>query len=214
MASIPKRGAVASPGGSVYRDPANNGVKYTGGPGSYRPPADGVKNITEIGYIPYGGVYEREGLHPFKRVATGGVYEVFTEPEPELVLTLIASLTYPPINTDTITASSVISGGSMITSTLDDIEIFDSKIASGTLIPVLQTYSNWPVEDIEIFDSKIASGTLITVLQTYSNWLVEDIEVVDSKISSGTLTNPLISYTNWPAETIQANSIISGGTLA
>lgn len=213
MASIPKRGAVASPGGSVYRDPANNGVKDTGGPGSYRPPADGVKDITEIGYIPYGGVYEREGLHPFERVATGGVYEVFTEPKPELVITLIASLTYPPVNTDTITASSVISGGSVITPPLDDIEVFDSKIASGTLIPILQTYSNWPVEEIEVFDEKISGGTLVTALLTYTI-PTEDIEVVDSKISSGTLTSLLISYTNWPAETIQANSIISGGTLA
>lgn len=209
MAATPKRGAVSAPRSGVYRDPATDGVKETGGPGTYRPPADGIRDITDINYIPYGGVYEREGDNPFDRVATGGVFERYTEPDPVVINTFIISYPYPPLVEDMMTLDSLITGGSLILIAIDQLDV-DALITSGTLNPLLLSYTI-PVEEISVSGS-LTSGTITTLLLSYTI-PVEEISV-GAEITSGTLTAVGLSYSNWPAEEIDIDAIITGGTLA
>lgn len=209
----PKRGATAPPRSGAYRTPDSDGVRDKNESNPYRPPRDGIKDISDINYIPYGGVYEREGLHPYDRVSTGGAYENPTPVIPEIPTVFIASPTYPPLISDSMTVEGFIAGGSLLQSPQDFIAT-ESVIASGTLVPVLQFYTNWPAEEIETFDSLITGGNLVVALVTYSNWPVEEIEIVDSLITGGSLTNLLIQYSNWPEENMFVNGLITGGTLA
>lgn len=210
MAATPRRGAVSAPRSGVYRDPATDGVKDTGGPGSYRPPADGIKDITEINYIPYGGVYEREGEFPYDMVATGGAYERYTEVAPAALSLILASRTYPPVNTDVSTVESFITGGTLLTSPSDGM-VLSSTIVSGSLNTLLQTYSNWPAEVASV-DSTITGGALAVALISYTQ-PIESMSL-DESITGGTLVTALISYTNWPSEDMVIDSIIAGGSLA
>jgi len=209
----PKRGATAPPRSGAYRTPDSDGIRDKNESNPYRPPRDGIKDISDINYIPYGGVYEREGLHPYDRVSTGGAYE---NPKPvilEIPPVFIASLTYPPLVSDEITVAGMVTGGGMLTPTEDLITAVD-VITGGTLVPILQFYTNWPAEEIETFDSLITGGNLVVALVTYSNWPVEEMEIVDSLITGGSLTSLLIQYSNWPEESMFVNGLITGGTLA
>lgn len=210
MAADPKRGATAPPRSGAYKTPDSDGVRDKNESNPYRPPRDGIKDITEINYVPYGGVYEREGLHPYDRVSTGGAYENPTPEVPELPLVFISSLTYPPVNSDSISAEGIITGGSMLQPTSDLIEA-ESLITGGTLVPILQSYNNWPPDLIES-DGLLTGGTLDTALLSYY-WPAEEIKS-DGLLTGGTLVVALLTYSNALPDQMVASGLITGGTLA
>lgn len=210
MVATPKRGAVAPPQSGVYKDPSSDGVKENTGSGAYRPPVDGVKDISEINYIPYGGVYERETDGRVQPSPSGGVFEVYKEEAPKESYSFLVSLTYPPLINDYITSSSLITGGSLYLPTEDSSYIF-STIDSGTLNTLLQEYLNWPAEEVYLYNCSITGGSLATVLLQY-DW-PEESAFVTGAIDSGDLVTVVINYSNWPEENAYITGTITGGTL-
>jgi hypothetical protein len=209
MAATPKRGATESPKAGVYRDPVTDGVRDTKESNPYRNSPVGPIDITGINYIPYGGVYEREGDFPTDRVATGGAYEQYHEPEPEIVYIYIQSTLYPVLFEDDTDGS-----GNLLAVALQKISVDNSETSvtftGGTLTPVLITYSGLP-ESVES-SATLSGGTLDTVLLQYS-MLPESTETL-GHLDSGSLVVALIRYTQWIPEDTESGQLITGGTLA
>lgn len=205
----PKRGATAPPKSGAYRTPVTDGVRETNESNPYRPPRDGIKDIGDINYIPYGGVYEWDAVHPVDRVATGGAFEPYTEVVPDEVAYFIMSSPYPPLVVDSMAIDSLIIAGEMRSLTLDSMSV-GAEITAGALSTLLKTYTV-PHEDVSI-DAPITAGTLVVSLKTYSV-PHEDVSI-DALITAGTLVAVLITYSNWTPESLDVDSLITGGTLA
>jgi hypothetical protein len=175
----------------------------------YRNSPVGPIDITDIGYVPYGGVYEREGVFEVTRGVSGGAYEIYVEPVPVAFEAVFASPAYPPLFEDSMAIDSLLLGGTLITATVEDMAL-DAVLLSGTLSSLLLEYEV-PAEDMDL-DAVLLSGTLDTVLLTYT-MLAEDMDL-DATLLSGTLDTVLITYSNWPAEDLDLDATLSGGTLA
>lgn len=75
MAEVPSRGATGRDPKGIYNPRQGRAVADTSRSGQYRAAPVRQHSIDEIGYIPYGNVYERQGEHPTERAPSGGLYE-------------------------------------------------------------------------------------------------------------------------------------------
>lgn len=203
MAVNPRSGYI-SPDGSAYKTPRLDGQVDTKTDETYRQrPAD--TGIANVGYIPYGNVYERGD-----NLGGLGVYERPPAYEPPEVPDLyIESTLYPVMWEESMTVSSTARDGSIFPHS--DSMSFGSVILSGTLAPLLVEYDLWPPESMDCA-SEILSGTLLTLLIVYDLWPPESMSVT-SELLSGSLTEALIVYSNYAPESITMSNQILSGTL-
>jgi hypothetical protein len=203
MAATPRRGATA-PETGTYKRPAQNGTVDTERQGQYR-----NSPTNQHDYVPYGNVYERQGVFEIDRRPTGGVFEQYTEEAPTFTDPAILSWAYPPLIVDDMHLDLRLTSGNLNQVPSDSMSA-SLSLLSGTLSSVLLTYSI-PPEDLDV-DLTLTSGTLVVALLTY-NMLSEDLDV-DLTLLSGTIEAALITYSNWLVESLDVDLTLTGGTLA
>lgn len=99
------------------------------------------------------------------------------------------------------------------TQTFLDFMASSANFESGSLRPILQTYTM----QMEAYSTAAAwdSGAMPTILLTYSNWLLApDNLITTGLLVGGDLLDLLVTYSNWPAENIKTTGALISGTLA
>jgi len=182
------------------------------------PPAErNVSTIGETGFVPNAFVIIQVSstIYPIEAMDDMFANGWFDE-DNSYVDQHHTSTIYPTEIYEDMTSGGPLEGVSarIFTSTLEEMAC-SGTVTSASLVVVLQTYSDWPVEEMESNGELLS--VVVNIVATYRTYTME----IDNVATDGQMlyvdlqgSDDYLSYTNWPVENINCNGQFLSGALS